>query len=241
MSSSAPTDPATHTLAIDVGGSGLKATVLDVRGALLCDRVRIDTPVGAPPDAVVALLAELVRELPEYGRVAVGFPGMVRDGIVRTAPNLGNDGWRGFDLANALAVALGKPTRVANDADVQGLAVVAGRGVEVVITLGTGFGTALYQDGRLCPHLEIAHQPFRHGETYDEQLGEAARARVGDKKWRKRVRRAIANMQALTQCDRLFIGGGNARQLRELPDGVQTIDNIAGLIGGIRLWQDARP
>lgn len=230
-----------NTLAIDIGGSHLKATVLDDAAKPLAERVRVATPVGAPPADYVALLQQLVAPLPAYQRVAVGFPGFVRDGSVRTAPNLGHDGWRDFPLAQALAEALGKPVRVANDADVQGFGAIQGKGLEMVLTLGTGFGTALYQDGRLCPHLEIAHQPFRHGETYDEQLGEAARARVGDKKWRKRVRRAIANMQALTQCDRLFIGGGNARQLRELPDGVQTIDNIAGLIGGIRLWQDARP
>lgn len=228
----------TNILAIDIGGSGLKATVVDPGGNLLCERVRIDTPVGSPPDAVVALLVELVRELPPYERVAVGFPGMVRNGIVRTAPNLGHDAWQGFALAEALATDLHRPVRVANDADVQGLAVIRGQGVELVITLGTGFGTALYEDGRLCPHLEISHQPFRKGETYDEQLGNAARKDVGLGRWQKRVLKAIKNLRELVHFDHLFIGGGNARKLDcELPADVTIVDNSAGLAGGAALWR----
>lgn len=230
-----------NTLAIDIGGSGLKASVLDADGAMLTERVRIDTPTGAPPEAVVALLAELVRDLPEYGRVGVGFPGMVRDGIVRTAPNLGHAGWSGFALAAELQQTLGKPVRVANDADVQGLAVITGKGLEMVITLGTGFGTGLYEHGRLCPHLEISHQPFRKGETYDQQLGNAARKQAGDKKWQKRVLRAIGNLRDLVGFDRLFIGGGNSKKLDgQLPDDVTLVDNSAGIRGAVYLWRDGR-
>lgn len=226
------------TLAIDVGGSGLKATVLDAAGAMQCERVRIDTPVGSPPDAIVALLVELVRDLPPYDRVAVGFPGMVRHGVVRTAPNLGHDAWHGYALAASLQEALGKPVRVANDADVQGLGVIRGEGVEMVITLGTGFGTALYEDGRLCPHLEISQQPFRKGETYDEQLGNAARKQVGGRKWQKRVHKAIANLRTLTHFDHLYIGGGNASKLDgALPADVTIVDNAAGLTGGLGLFR----
>jgi polyphosphate glucokinase len=229
---------ALNTLAIDVGGSGLKATVLDSQGAMLSERVRIDTPIGAHPDVIVGLLAELVTGLPPFERVAVGFPGMVREGIVRTAPNLGHGAWPGYDLAIALEQALRRPVRVANDADVQGLAVIRGRGVEMVITLGTGFGTGLYEHGRVCPHLEISHQPFRKGETYDEQLGNAARKRVGQHKWQKRVLAAIENLRALTHFDHLYVGGGNSRKLDcKLPDDVTIVDNDAGLIGGVRLWQ----
>ncbi len=230
-----------NTLAIDIGGSGIKATVLDPAGAPRCDRVRIDTPVGAAPAAIVDAIARMVDALPAHGRIAVGFPGMVRDGVVRTAPNLGHDGWRGFDLAAALAKALGKPTRVGNDADVQGLAVIRGVGVEMVVTLGTGFGTALYDHGRLCPHLEISQQPFRKGETYDQQLGNAARKAVGDDKWNRRVRKAIANLRTLTHFDHLYVGGGNARKLAgRLPADVTVIDNAAGLAGGAHLWRQAR-
>ena len=229
----------TRTLAIDVGGTGLKASIVDDAGRLLTDRARIDTPVGAPPKEIVQALVQLVQPLGSFDRVSVGFPGVVRDGRVLTAPNLGNKGWKGFDLAGALGKALAKPVRVANDADVQGLAVIAGKGVELVITLGTGFGTGLYLDGRLGPHIELSHHPFRKGESYDEQLGNAARKQVGNRKWNKRVRRAIRTLRALTSFDHLYIGGGNTKKIDfELDPDVSVVSNDAGLKGGIALWHD---
>jgi polyphosphate glucokinase len=228
-----------NTLAIDIGGTGLKATVLDAKGRMRCERVRIPTPIGARPTRIVALLTELARSLPQYERVAVGFPGMVRDGRVLTAPNLGNDLWKGFPLATVLGKALRAPVRLANDADVQGFAVIAGRGLELVVTLGTGFGTALYEDGRLCPHLEISQMPFRKGETYDQQLGNRTRKAIGDEKWQKRVWLAIENLRVLTTFDHLYIGGGNAARLvGPLPANVTVVDNRAGLCGGAFLWRD---
>jgi polyphosphate glucokinase len=164
----------------------------------------------------------------------------VRDGKIVTAPNLKHEKWHGFDLATALARRLGKPARVVNDADMQGLAVVRGQGVELVITLGTGFGTALYLGGRLAPHLELAHQPFRKGETYEEQLGNAARRKAGNAKWNRRIQRAIRNLRALVHFDHLYIGGGNARKIAFQPDPDTTvISNEAGIRGGIALWRDA--
>lgn len=232
--------PTGDILAIDVGGTGLKAAVFGRDGTMRCERARVDTPVGATPQVVVETIARLVADLPPHSHVAVGFPGMVREGVVRTAPNLGNEGWAGFAFARALQHALGRPVRVANDADVQGLGAIRGDGVEMVITLGTGFGTGLYENGRVCPHLEIAHQPFRKGETYDQQLGNAARKAVGHRKWQKRVQRAIDNLRALVHFDRLYVGGGNARKLDcALPDDVTIVDNAAGLTGGVRLWADA--
>jgi polyphosphate glucokinase len=228
-----------RTLAIDVGGSGLKASVIDEKGRLLTERVRVDTPVGSPPRDIVAALVQLVGPLGGYDRISVGFPGVVRRGRVLTAPNLGHEGWKGFDLAGALGRALGKPVRVANDADVQGLAVVGGKGVEMVITLGTGFGTGLYLDGRLAPHLELSHHPFRKGETYDEHLGNAARKRIGKRKWNKRVRRAIRTLRALTSFDHLYIGGGNAKKIDfELDPDVTVVSNDAGIKGGVALWRE---
>jgi len=234
-----PGNGRSRTLAIDVGGSGLKASVIDEKGRLLTERVRVDTPVGSPPRAIVEALVQLVGPLGGYDRISVGFPGVVRRGRVLTAPNLGHEGWKGFDLAGALGRALGKPVRIANDADVQGLAVVGGKGVEMVITLGTGFGTALYLDGRLAPHLELSHHPFRKGETYDEQLGNAARKRIGNRKWNKRVRRAIRTLRALTSFDHLYIGGGNARKIDfELDPDITVVSNDAGIKGGVALWRD---
>lgn len=243
------------TLAIDIGGTGLKASVLDASGAMVADRVRVPTRYPLGPDTLVKTLTKLVQPLPEADRVSAGFPGMVRGGTVLSAPHFVTESgpgskvdaelvaaWSRFDLAGALAHALGKPTRVANDADVQGAAVVEGKGLEFVITLGTGFGTAAFMGGRLLPHLEIAHQPFRKGETYNEQLGERARKDVGDQRWNTRVVKAIAQLDALLFFDHLFIGGGNARRVRrdglgDVLEKTTVVDNTAGILGGIRLWE----
>ena len=227
------------TLAIDVGGSHLKASVLNEDGKPMVDRVRVATPVGAPPKTIVGALAELVASLPPFDRVSVGFPGVVRKGTVLTAPNLGNDGWKGFRLAEALAAKLGKPVKVLNDAEMQGLAVIKNRGVEMVVTLGTGFGSALFVDGSLGPHLELGHHPFRKGETYDEQLGEAARKRVGKKKWNKRLRQAVENLRVLTAFDHMYIGGGNSKKVTiELDPDVSLVSNEAGIEGGLAVWRE---
>lgn len=253
-----PTSDGPFTLAIDVGGTGLKASVLSAAGSMVSDRVRVPTTYPMPPTGkggLVPTLASLARSLPEADRVSAGFPGMVRGGVVLSAPHFvtrrgpGSPidpdllaAWQGFDLAKGLAGALGRPVRVANDADVQGLAVVAGKGLEVVITLGTGFGSAVFLDGALMPHLEIAHQPFRKGETYNEQLGDPRRKTIGDRRWRRRVGKAVANMSALFFFDHLYIGGGNAHRVTtaDLADQsrrVTLVDNSAGILGGIKLWE----
>lgn len=224
-------------LAIDVGGTGLKAAVLDGEGNMLTERVRVETPHPCAPELLVDTLAKLVEPLPAYECVSVGFPGVVRHGRIVTAPNLGTEAFKGFDLAGALSERLGKPVRVLNDADMQGLGAVEGHGVEMVITLGTGFGSAIFVDGQLGPHLEISHHPFRKGESYDQQLGNAAYKKIGKKKWNKRVERAIKNLRSLTNFDRLYIGGGNAKRLKfELGADTQTVPNECGIKGGARLW-----
>jgi len=175
---------------------------------------------------------------------------LVRKGIVLTAPEFVTRSgpgspvakklvaaWTGFDLAGGMATRLGHPVRVANDADIQGLEVVRGSGVEFVVTLGTGVGTALLVDGELSSHLELAHHLFRKGETYDEQLGNAAFKTIGARKWRKRAHEAISNFQVLINYDRLYIGGGNAQALAGHVDpSVTIVGNIAGILGGIKLW-----
>jgi polyphosphate glucokinase len=228
-----------RTLAIDIGGSHLKASILDDTGAMLAEPVRMDTPVGSPPPEIVEALVGLVAPLAPFDRASIGFPGVVRNGRVLTAPNLGHEGWSGFDLAQAMSDKLGCEVRVLNDADMQGLAVIAGKGVEVVVTLGTGFGTAIYVDGRLGCHLELAHHPFRKGETYDAQLGNRARKRVGNRKWNRRVGRAIRNLRTLTTFDHLYLGGGNAKKVMlELAPDVTIVSNTAGIAGGIALWRE---
>jgi polyphosphate glucokinase len=224
-----------------VGGTGLKAGVLDEAGKMLTARVRVETPVGQPPAVIVNSLVTLVRPLPPFHRVSVGFPGVVRGGVVKTAPNLGHQGWTGFDLATALGKVLARPVRVINDADMQGLAVIRGRGLEMVCTLGTGFGTGLYLDGQLAPHLEISQHPFRKGETYDQQLGQAARKRVGNSRWLRRVLKAFETLRTLTNFDHLYVGGGNAKLLDfKLPPNITVVSNEAGISGGIHLWRQDR-
>lgn len=227
-----------RTLTVDIGGSGLKVLVLNEVGQALTERSRIETPQPPKPDAVIDAIALLAAGQGEFQRVSVGFPGVVRGGITETAVNLDPD-WMGFNLAAALSQRLGKPVRVANDADVQGLAAISGIGVELVITLGTGFGSALFLDGKLVPNLEMGHHEFRKGETYEEQLGRAALVKAGEKKWNNRLEKAIASLYCLFNYDNLYIGGGEAKKISiQLPPNVKVVPNINGLLGGIALWRD---
>jgi polyphosphate glucokinase len=222
---------------------------------MLADRVRVATKYPCPPDRLVQMLTSLAEPLPAFDRISAGFPGVVRGGHVLTAPHFVTvkgpgskvsgrltKAWSGFDLAGALEASLHKPTRIANDADMQGLDVVKGEGLELVVTLGTGVGTGLFWNGKLAPHLELAHHPFRRDQTYNEQLGEAALKRIGASKWRKRVREAISNFAVLLNYDHLYIGGGNSKLLAgHLPRSVTIVDNLAGILGGIKLWEDSAP
>src|SRR5271166_4750292 len=179
-------------LAIDIGGSGIKAALLDQAGSMIGKRQRVPTPPKpvAPEDLLRAIDAA-VAPLDTFERVSVGFPGYVRGGRVLTAPNLGTEILAGFDLQSALARHWGKPVRVLNDADVQGFGAIEGHGVEMVLTLGTGAGTAIFRDGEIMPHLELAHHPVSGGKTYDEYIGNTAREKKGRKAWSKRVAKVI--------------------------------------------------
>ena len=212
--------------------------VLDESGHPRTERARVSTPQPAKPDAVIAAIVELIKTQDEFDRVSVGFPGVVRGGVTKTAMNLDPD-WVEFDLATALSQCLNKPVRVANDGDVQGLGAISGHGVELVITLGTGFGSALFVDGKLMPNLEVAHHQFRHAETYEEQLSRAALDKVGKKRWNRRLEKAIASLQRLFNYDYLYIGGGNATKVSlDLMPNVKIVPNVAGLLGGVSLWND---
>ncbi len=232
-------DPGPRTLSMDIGGTGIKAAVLNSKGERLSERVRIRTPQPARPETVLDALADLAATLPHFDRVSVGFPGVVRGGRTFTAPNLDSESWRDVDLASALGERLGKPVRVLNDAELQGLGLIDGKGIEMVVTLGTGFGCGIYWDGRLAPHLELGHHPFRQGETYEEQLSDRTLERIGKRKWNRRLERAIASLRKLVNFDRLYIGGGNARRIDFEPDpDVTIVSNVAGIRGGIALWRD---
>ena len=166
---------AARTLAVDVGGTGLKAVVLSPDGEMTSERVRYETPYPCPPPVLLDQLDALAKTQPAYDRVSVGFPGAIRRGRVREVPAFSRRGpgeppdddlveqWAGFELETARRARFGKPTRVANDADVQGCAVVTGRGMELVVTLGTGVGSAVFFDGALLPHMELSHGRFGDG------------------------------------------------------------------------------
>lgn len=239
------------TLAIDVGGSGLKATVLTPVGEMASERERRETPYPCTPPVLLDELAALAATQPDHDRVSVGFPGAIRRGRVREVPAFSRRGpgkppdpelvaqWAGYELETALVERFGKPVRVANDADVQGCAVISGHGMELVVTLGTGVGCAVFFDGALLPHMELSHGRFGHGHSIEVACGDNERHQVGKEKWRERVMDALEALEAMVLPDHLYIGGGNAKKLD--PDKLgphrSLVPNVSGLLGGIALWE----
>jgi polyphosphate glucokinase len=226
------------TLTIDIGGTGLKMEVVDKHAQPLTERLRVETPHPATPTAVLAALQEMIAQQGDFDRVSVGFPGVVVDGVTKTAPNL-DPAWAGFDFAAELEKMTGKPVRVCNDADVQGYGDIEGKGVEMVLTLGTGLGSAVYIDGRLLPNLELGHAPYKGGKTYEEYVNDAALKKIGKKKWRKRVRQLVEDLEPIWNWRVVYLGGGNSRLLHpdDLPANARISPNSAGLTGGIALWR----
>ena len=230
-----------RTLAIDIGGSGIKAAIIDDDGSLVGPRQRVPTPPKpVMPEALLHAIDQATGPLGAFDRVSVGFPGYVREGRVLTAPNLGNETLAGMDLQSTLAQHWGKPVRVLNDADVQGFGAIHGHGVEMVLTLGTGAGTAIFLDGEIMTHLELAHHPVSGNKTYDQYVGNAAREKKGKKAWNKRVAKVIGILREVVRFDHLYIGGGNAKDITfPLPPDVTIVPNTDGLTGGIRLWHES--
>ncbi|SFK89751.1 ROK family protein [Methylocapsa palsarum] len=225
------------TLAIDIGGSHLKAAILDESGAMSSGPVRVKTPKPATPEAIVATLMRVTHRLGQFDRVSIGFPGVVRTNFILTAPNLGTKAWRDFRLGAVMTSNLGKPVRVLNDASIQGLGVITGCGLECVLTMGTGMGFALFQDGEIAPHLELSQHPIRTHTTYDDHVGKAALERIGRRRWNKRIGKIISVLETVVNYDTLFIGGGNAKLIDiALPANVKLASNAAGITGGLRLW-----
>jgi polyphosphate glucokinase len=224
-------------LSIDIGGSHVKATILNSKGELIMDYKKVDTPSPATPENVIAAIQILVKDFPKFDHISVGFPGYVKNGVVKTAPNLTTKHWANFDLSKKLGEVLGKPAKVVNDADMQGLGVISGEGLELVLTLGTGFGSALLLDGSLLPHLEMAHHPLTKSATYDQYIGDKALDKLGDKKWNKRLKHIIKVLKTVFNYDTLYIGGGNSRKINfKLEKNIKVITNEDGIKGGARLW-----
>ncbi len=242
------------TLGIDCGGGGIKASVLDINGKAVEGPIRTPTPYPLPPTLLVQTFVDLARQLPRADRATVGMPGMIRKGEVIATPHYITKAgprtkavpqleraWAGFHMGDAAESALGIPTMVLNDAEVAGAAVIEGSGLEMIITLGTGLGNAIFLDGALSPHAELSQGLVRWGLSYDDYLGEHERLRLGDGHWSRRVRRVIEGFEPVYRWDRLYIGGGNAKRITEyyrakMPAGVEYVGNEAGMVGGVRAW-----
>ena len=228
---------AKRILCIDVGGTGLKAAIVGPTGKFLVPRVRIKTPQQRKPADIVPLLVELVKPLGKFDHVTIGFPGMVKAGKVCTVPAYGTDDWTGFPLAAVMRRKLKKPVKLLNDADVQGLAVIKGKGLELVCTLGTGFGTAWFRDGELMPHMDLAHLTLHRKDDFDLLVGDKTLKTIGKKRWNKRIRKLITVLDTVFNYDRLYFGGGNSRWVDfELPHNVTIVDNDACMEGGAFAW-----
>jgi polyphosphate glucokinase len=238
----APITAASHpiTMTIDIGGSGLKAMLLDAKGRPVSQRQRVLTPEVPNPAAVLKSLEALRKLIGNFDRVSVGFPGVVKHGCTFGAFNLHPLWAGGFPLQAELEKRWKKPVRVGNDADVAGYGAIKGKGVELVLTLGTGLGGALFTNGHLCPGLEIGHHIWRkRGMTYEDYIGRRGLDRFGKKEWNKLVQAAIKSTELLFNWDHLYLGGGNNKKLDFLPPkNVSIVSNEQGLLGGVYLWRD---
>ena len=213
-------------LVVDVGGTHVKVK--------LSNDSRV-TKIGSGNDMTAARMVERVRAAAadrRYDAVSIGYPGVVGGGKPLHEPfNLGA-GWVGFDFEHAF----GRPTLVINDAAMQAWGAYRG-GRMLFLGLGTGLGAALIVDGVLEP-MELAHLPYRKGRTYEDYAGKAGLKRLGKKKWRKHVTKIVERLRTALEVDDVVLGGGNARLLHDLPEGVRCGGNADAFAGGVRLWRN---
>jgi polyphosphate glucokinase len=225
------------TLAVDIGGTGMKVMALDARGNPLTERLRTPTPDPATPARMLSALEKMKKQMPAFDRITVGFPGVIKQGKTWTAANL-DPGWIGFPLQATLEKRWDKPVHLANDAAVQGYGAISGEGVELMLTLGTGLGSALFTNGHLCAGLELGHHPWQKGKTYEDYLGRKGYKKYGKKRWNHFLMKAIEQTAKTFNWDKLYLGGGNAKEITvTLPPDVSIVSNEDGLLGGVALWR----
>lgn len=228
----------TNILSVDIGGSNIKACLLSADGKALSEYTKLPTPAKATPEAVLTVVKQLAATMGNFAFISVGFPGYVKLGVVHTAPNLAADSWDKVPFAQMVSDEIGKPVRLVNDADQQGLGLVEGTGFEIVLTFGTGFGTALLYDGELLPHLELAHMPVTKTKDYDDYIGDKSFKKLGVKEWNERVQRIIDIYKTVFNYDKLYLGGGNAKHIDlKLDDNIKMASNREGIKGGAKLWK----
>ena len=214
----ATTSPA-HAIGVDIGGTGIKGAPVDLgAGAFTAERIRIPTPQPATPDAVAAVVKEIVTKLDAPGTIGLTLPSVVLDGVVKTAANI-DQAWIGTDAKALFEEATGRPVGVVNDADAAGIAEVrfgAGKdrhGVVLLVTLGTGIGSALFVDGTLVPNTELGHLPLHHGDAEDWA---AESVREDDdlswKEWGHRLSDYMELVEKLLWPNLIIIGGGVSRK-----------------------------
>ncbi len=214
-------------LVIDVGGSHVKilATGQDA------PRKFVSGP-DLTPQRMVSRVKRLSRGW-KYGRVSVGYPGLVLRGRPIVEPRNLAKGWVGFDYRGAFR----RPVRIINDAAMQALGSYK-NGTMLFLGLGTGLGSALVTDGIVEP-MELGHLPYKKG-TYEDYLGLRGLEKWGKKKWRKHVRDVVEQLVGALEPDDVVIGGGNVKKLKELPPGCRKGQNSNAFVGGFRLWEDGK-
>ncbi|MGI9647499.1 MAG: polyphosphate--glucose phosphotransferase [Acidimicrobiia bacterium] len=240
-------DTSRHVLGIDFGGSGIKGGIVDLdKGALLTERHRIPTPKPSTPKAVAAVVRKLNDHFDWDGAVGVAIPGIVRHGIVESAANI-DDGWIGENAVKRFSKALGRPVWVLNDADAAGLAELHygnardyADGVVILLTFGTGIGSAIFVEGELFPNTELGHLQLR-GD--DAEHWASARAREDEdlswKQWGSRVSAYLQHLEFLFSPDAFIIGGGVSRRAKSFFPYLETsvriiaadLENRAGVVG----------
>lgn len=213
-------------LVVDVGGNNVK---------LLATGHKVPEKVPSGPDLTPKrMVAGIKKAIPgwNYDVVTIGYPGSVRDGRPAREPKNLGEGWVRYNYRRAF----GKPVRIINDAAMQALGSYEG-GRMLFLGLGTGLGAALVLEGLVQP-LEIAHLSYKDGNTYEQFLGKRAQQEMGKKKWRKMVDEIVMDLYAAFQVDEIVLGGGNAKQLKEIPDVARLGSNSNAFTGGFRLWRD---
>jgi polyphosphate glucokinase len=213
-----------NVLAVDVGGTNVK-----ILASGASEPRRFPSGLELTPRKMVTGVKKLARGW-EFEAVSIGYPGLVVRGRPVADPHNLGPGWVGFDFA----AAFGCPVKLINDAAMQALGSYKG-GRMLFLGLGTGFGTALIEDGELEP-MELAHVRYKKA-TYEDYVGVRAQKKFGKKKWRKNVAEVVANLRGVFEPDDIVLGGGNVKQLKELPAGCRQGDNANAFTGGFRMWE----